>query len=182
MSAGGYFLASIHREENVDNPQRLDQILDALGKASSHHQLPVIVSTHPRTRKRIEERKRSDNNQVRFLKPFGFADYIKLQTHARCVLSDSGTLTEESSLLKFPAVMLREAHERPEGMDEGTLIMSGTRASGILDAIRVVTECHTRQGSGLRIVPDYDVDNVSSKVVNIILSYTDYDNRTVWRK
>ena len=182
LSAGGYFLASIHREENVDNPQRLDQILDALDTASSHHQLPVIVSTHPRTRKRIEERKRSHNNQVRFLKPFGFADYIKLQTHARCVLSDSGTLTEESSLLKFPAVMLREAHERPEGMDEGTLIMSGTRASGILDAIRVVTECHTRQGSGLRIVPDYDVDNVSSKVVNIILSYTDYVNRTVWRK
>ncbi len=182
LEPGGYFLASVHREENVDSPRRFDELLESLNTVARQYEKPVIVSTHPRTRKRIEERNDAQNDRIRFLKPFAFADYVMLQTQAFCVLSDSGTIMEESSLLGFPAIMMREAHERPEGMDEGTLIMSGTGASSILDAIKVVTG---RRGRGMpapRVVADYDVDNVSSKVVNIILSYTGYVNRTVWRK
>ncbi len=182
LQSGKYFVASVHREENVDNPQRFNELLEALDTIAARHAIPIIVSTHPRTRKRIEDRTSVQSDRIRFLKPFAFADYVKLQTHAFCVLSDSGTITEESSILGFPAVMLREAHERPEGMDEGTLIMSGTNASSILDAVKVITSRQERGVSRPRVVADYDVDNVSSKVVNAILSYTGYVNRTVWRK
>ena len=177
-----YFVASMHREENVDDEPRLAGLLAALEAACEHYRMPVIVSTHPRTRARIEDLKTTVPDRIQFLKPFGFADYVRLQKDAFCVLSDSGTVTEEASLLGFPAVMLREAHERPEGMDEGTLIMSGVRGSSILEAVAAVTARHARGGQAARIVPDYDVDDVSSKVVNVILSYTDYVNRTVWRK
>ena len=182
LKARKYFIASMHREENVDDESHLSALLAALEAASGQYDMPVIVSTHPRTRKRVEELKTTVSERIQFLKPFGFADYVRLQKDAFCVLSDSGTITEEASLLGFPAVMLREAHERPEGMDEGTLIMSGTRASSILDAVAAMTARHARGGQVSRAATDYDVDNVSSKVVNVILSYTDYVNRTVWRK
>ena len=177
-----FFLASMHREENVDDPQRLKQLLDAIDQLSTKHNKPVIISTHPRTRKRIEAGTSQYGGNLKFLKPFGFADYIKLQTQAYCVLSDSGTITEESSLLGFPAVMLRDTHERPEGMDEGTLIMSGCHPDRIADAVKVLTDRQARGASRPRVVPDYDFDRVGAKVVNIIMSYTDFVNRTVWRK
>ena len=153
----------------------------ALEALHSAHRIPVVVSTHPRTRKRLEALGGGPKD-LRFLQPLGFADYVRLQKDAFCVLSDSGTLTEEASILGFPAVMIREAHERPEGMDEGTVIMAGTRPELIAEAVRVATERFARAGRTWRIAPDYDVDDVSSKVVNAILGYTDYVNRTVWRK
>ena len=177
-----YFVTSIHREENVDSDERFGQLLEALAAVAERHTMPVIASTHPRTRKRLEAMGGAQPGGIRFLKPLGFADYVKLQLHAYCVLSDSGTLTEESSILGFPAVMLREAHERPEGMDEGTLVMSGTRPARVLEAVALATGRHARKDRAMRIVPDYDVDDVAVKVVNVILSYTDYVNRTVWRK
>ncbi|MSQ71290.1 MAG: UDP-N-acetylglucosamine 2-epimerase (non-hydrolyzing) [Betaproteobacteria bacterium] len=182
LEPGRYFVTSIHREENVESDLRFGQLLDSLGAVAARYDMPIIASTHPRTRKRLEGMPGRQPKGIRFLKPLGFADYIKLQQHAYCVLSDSGTLTEESSILGFPAVMLREAHERPEGMDEGTLVMSGTRAERVLDAVALITDRHARKDRVTRPVPDYDVDDVAAKVVNIILSYTDYVNRTVWRK
>jgi UDP-N-acetylglucosamine 2-epimerase len=143
----------------------------------------VIVSTHPRTRKKLEELGFvNGNSQIQFLKPFGFIDYIKLQKNAFCVISDSGTITEESSILNFPAITIRQAHERPEGMDEGTLIMSGLHSDRILNSIEIVNSQFANNPKTFKIVPDYETDNVSKKVVRIILSYTDYINRTVWRK
>jgi UDP-N-acetylglucosamine 2-epimerase (non-hydrolysing) len=186
LVTGGYFLVSAHREENVDREEHLVAILDALEAASREFDKPVVVSTHPRTRRRLEaltERGRTDRgDRIRFLKPFGFFEYVRLQQAAFCVLSDSGTITEESAILGFPAVMIREAHERPEGMDAGTLVMSGLRTERILQAIRLVTSAglHSAQGEGK--VADYGDLHVSRKVVRIIHSYTDYVNRTVWRK
>ena len=176
-----YFAVSAHREENVDDKERFRELLAALEALHSAHRIPVVVSTHPRTRKRLEALGGGPKD-LRFLQPLGFADYVRLQKDAFCVLSDSGTLTEEASILGFPAVMIREAHERPEGMDEGTVIMAGTRPERIAEAVRVATERFARAGRTWRIAPDYDVDDVSSKVVNAILGYTDYVNRTVWRK
>jgi UDP-N-acetylglucosamine 2-epimerase (non-hydrolysing) len=141
----------------------------------------VIVSTHPRTRKRLEERGVDRlAGDVRFLKPLGFLDYVKLQTRARCVVSDSGTITEESSILDFPAVTIRNAHERPEGMDQATLVMCGLKAERVLQAVQTVVAQHAPGGRMFRLVPDYDTDNVSKKVVRIILSYVDYVNRYIW--
>lgn len=176
-----YFAVSMHREENVDDERRFGSLLAALAGVRDKYRLPVVVSTHPRTRQRLEARGAAPEG-VKFVPPLAFADYIALQKSARCVLSDSGTLTEEASLLGFAAVMLREAHERPEGMDEGTLIMSGAEPARVLEAIAVATERFERTGRTWRVAPDYDVDDVASKVVNVILSYTDYVNRTVWRK
>lgn len=181
LRAGNYFLVSAHREENIDNPMRFSELLDALQAVQVRYRLPVVVSTHPRMRKRLEASGRTFDG-VQFLKPLGFADYVRLQQEAFCVLSDSGTLTEESSLLGFAAVMIREAHERPEGMDEGTLIMSGTKPERIIEAVDIMTARESADKPRLRTVPDYDVDDVASKVVRIIVSYTDYVNRTVWRK
>jgi len=178
-----YFLVSAHREENVDYIDNLESLLLSLNAIAEKYSLPVIVSTHPRTKDRLEKfnKKIKTNNLIKFLKPLGFFDYIKLQSSAYCVISDSGTITEESSILKFPAIMIRQAHERPEGMDEGTLIMSGTHKDRILESIEVVVKQYN-EGKIPTIIDDYNVDNVSQKVIKIIFSYIDYVNRNVWRK
>lgn len=178
-----FFIISAHREENVDTPENLHDLLASLRALAETYQYPIIVSTHPRTRKRLEALGESlDHPLIRFVKPFGLLDYIKLQMSAFCVLSDSGTITEEASLLNLPAVTLRNAHERPEGMDEGTLIMSGLKMARVLEAVRVVTSQHDRNKRVIPIVKDYQGGPVSKQVVRIVLSYTDYINRTVWSK
>lgn len=178
-----FFIVSIHREENVDTPDNLCDLLDTLRALADQYGFPLIVSTHPRTRKRLEALGESlDHPLIRFVKPFGLLDYIKLQMSAFCVLSDSGTITEEASLLNLPAVTLRNAHERPEGMDEGTLIMSGLKRGSVMDAVRVVTSQHSREQRKVPLVPDYQGGPVSLQVVRVVLSYTDYINRTVWSK
>lgn len=179
-----YFVVSVHREENVDQEQHLHAILDALDAMAQTYDQPIIVSTHPRTRTRLDQLDRSkpSHAHIQFLKPLGFFDYIQLQKHASCVLSDSGTITEESSILNFPAVTLREAHERPEGMDEATLVMTGLRPERILQGVDMVRRQWREDERAFRCVEDYQPLNVSSKVVRIILSYVDYVNRTVWRK
>lgn len=181
----GYFVVSAHREEVVDSAENLGTLLETLNALAQRHGKPIIVSVHPRTRKRLDTLGAEGGvklaAQIRLSKPFGLFDYIKLQMQAFCVLSDSGTITEESSILNFPAVTLRQAHERPEGMDEGALIMCGFGSQRVLQAVDVVTSQHSPQRA-FRLVEDYDVDNVSKKVVRIILSYVDYVNRTVWRQ
>lgn len=178
-----YFIVSAHREENVDTPENLRDLLTTLRALADRYQYPIIVSTHPRTRKRLATIGESlDHPLIRFAKPFGLLDYIKLQMEAFCVLSDSGTLTEEASLLNLPAIALRTAHERPEGMDEGTLIMSGLQVARVLDAVRVVTSQHERAQRIIPVVRDYQTGPVSKQVVRVVLSYTDYINRTVWSK
>jgi UDP-N-acetylglucosamine 2-epimerase (non-hydrolysing) len=147
------------------------------------YNVPVIVSTHPRTRKRLEQQKEFDfSSKVEFLAPLGFPDYVMLQKNAITVISDSGTITEESSILKFPAITIRQQHERPEGMDEGTLIMCGLETETILQAIDVVVSQHAENPDVFDIVEDYNTENISKKVLRIILSYTDYVNRKVWNK
>jgi UDP-N-acetylglucosamine 2-epimerase len=178
-----YFLVSAHREENVDYQKNLKSLLISLNSIADKYKLPIIVSTHPRTRNRIDKMKAkiNSNKLIRFIKPLGFFDYINLQQSSKCVISDSGTITEESSILKFPAIMIRQAHERPEGMDTGTLIMSGLEKKRILESIDVVVKQY--EGKMVpEIIDDYNVDNVSSKVVKIILSYIDYVNINIWRK
>ncbi|WP_085724935.1 non-hydrolyzing UDP-N-acetylglucosamine 2-epimerase [Pseudomonas sp. R37(2017)] len=178
-----FFIISAHREENVDTPDNLRDLLNTLRALADKYQYPIIVSTHPRTRKRLEAIGESlDHPLIRFSKPFGLLDYIKLQMSAFCVLSDSGTITEEASLLNLPAITIRNAHERPEGMDEGTLIMSGLKVEGVLDAVRVVTSQHDRSQRVIPVVRDYQAGPVSKQVVRVVLSYTDYINRTVWSK
>jgi UDP-N-acetylglucosamine 2-epimerase (non-hydrolysing) len=184
LKEGQYFVVSTHREENVDYPENLTFLLESLNAIAEKYNYPLIVSTHPRTQNRLNSLG-SDiamNPLVKFMKPLGFFDYIKLQQYAKCVISDSGTITEESSVLSFPAIMIRAAHERPEGMDEGTVIMSGIRKDRILESIAVVTSQFENGTGKTRIIEDYNVDNVSIKVVRIILSYIDYINRTVWKK
>ena len=173
-----YFVLSTHREENVDNPKNFENLLNSINKIAEEYKMPIIFSAHPRTRKKIESLNFKFNDAVKYMKPLGFADYNKLQQNAFCVISDSGTITEESSILGFPAITVRQAHERPEGMDEGTLIMSGLESENIITAINVGTS----QTETMTIVNDYDADHVAAKVVRIILSYTDYINRTVWKK
>jgi UDP-N-acetylglucosamine 2-epimerase (non-hydrolysing) len=184
LETATYFLASAHREENVDDPERLAKLLAAFEAIARKYGQPVIVSVHPRTRKRIEESGRAAalDSRVRLLKPLGFLAYVKLQMNARCVLSDSGTLTEESSLLGFAAVTIRDAHERPEGMDEATLLMCGVNPDQVLAAVELAM--HQREGGMhlFRTVADYEPGNVSKKVARIIASYTGYVNRVVWRK
>ena len=178
-----YFIVSTHREENVDSERNFADLLDSLNAITEKYHKKVIVSTHPRTRKKLESIGFVNANPlIEFMKPFGFMEYVKLQQNAFCVISDSGTITEESSILHFPAITIRQAHERPEGMDEGTLVMTGLNAERILESIDVVTSLY---GNGKEVIhssPDYSADNVSKKVVRIILSYTDYINRTVWHK
>lgn len=183
LEEGRFFIVSTHREENVDTPDNLRDLLDTLRALADQYRLPIIVSTHPRTRKRLEALGESlEHPLIRFTKPFGLLDYIKLQMAAFCVLSDSGTITEEASLLNLPAITLRNAHERPEGMDEGVLIMSGLQRQAVLDAVKVVVSQHDRTRRVIPVVPDYQAGPVSKQVVRIVLSYTDYINRTVWRK
>jgi len=178
-----YFIVSAHREENVDYTENLSSFLSSLNAIADKFGLPVIVSTHPRTKNRIGKMKNKikTHKLISFIKPLGFFDYIKLQKNAFCVISDSGTFTEESSILKFPAIMIRQSHERPEGMDEGTVIMSGLDKKRIIESINVVTK-HYENDIIPHIVDDYNVNNVSQKVVKIILSYIDFVNNKIWRK
>lgn len=181
LKKGEYFIVSTHREENVDSEKNFADLLASLNAITAKYGKKVIVSTHPRTRKKLEAIGFTNTNpMIEFMKPFGFMEYIKLQMNAFCVISDSGTITEESSILHFPAITIRQAHERPEGMDEGTLIMTGLNSKRILDSIDVVTSQHAEGKDAIHSIPDYAADNVSKKVVRIILSYTDYVNRTVW--
>ncbi|MAM86479.1 MAG: UDP-N-acetylglucosamine 2-epimerase (non-hydrolyzing) [unclassified Hahellaceae] len=183
LGAGKFFLVSVHREENVDTPENLTDLLETLRALAEEYRFPIIVSTHPRTRKRLEALDISlEHPLIQFVKPFGLLDYMKLQMSAFCVLSDSGTITEEASLLNLPAVTLRNAHERPEGMDEGTLIMSGLKRDSVLAAVDVVTSQHGSVERVIPVVADYKGGPVSLQVVRIVLSYTDYINRTVWSK
>ena len=183
LEKGAYFIVSTHREENVDSEENFKNLLETLSAIQEKYNKTVIVSTHPRTRKKLEVMDFvNKNSNIRFMKPFGFLEYIKLQKDAFCVISDSGTITEESSILGFPAITIRQAHERPEGMDEGTLIMSGLHKNRVMEAINVVVSQHQENNNVIRIVEDYTTDNVSKKVLRIILSYTDYINRTVWKK
>jgi len=183
LEAGEYFVVSAHREENIDSEENFLALLDSVNGVAERYSLPVIFSTHPRTRKKLEQRRGIVARPlVRFLKPLGLPDYVRLQREARCVVSDSGTITEEASILGFPAITIRQAHERPEGMDEGTLIMSGLGRESVLRAIDTVISQQLPDGGITRIVPDYDIDNVSMKVVRIIMSYIEYVNRTVWFK
>jgi UDP-N-acetylglucosamine 2-epimerase (non-hydrolysing) len=177
----GYFLVSAHREENVDNEENFKDLLASLEAIHAEFKKPIIFSTHPRTRIRLEGLGLdTQNSSIRFLKPLGFLDYVKLQTQAFCVLSDSGTITEEASLLNVPAVTIRQAHERPEGMDEGILIMSGLKPERVVQAVHVVTSQFERDDYEPGRVGDYDGGQVSKKVVRVIYSYVDYVNRTVW--
>jgi UDP-N-acetylglucosamine 2-epimerase (non-hydrolysing) len=183
MKPGGYFLVSAHREENVDDDTRFQDLLESLNTIYEKYGKPVIVSTHPRTRKRLEGVNLADfNERIQFLKALGFFEYVKLEMNAFCVVSDSGTITEESSILNFPAVTIRESHERPEGMDEGTLIMCGLKAERILQSIDIVTSHHSKTARSFKLINDYDTENVSKKVLRLVMSYLDYINRTVWFK
>lgn len=183
LTQGKYFLVSAHREENVDTPENLKNLIGSLNALADIYKFPVYVSTHPRTKKRLEELPDfKDHPLVKFEKPFGFLDYLKLQQNALCVLSDSGTITEEASLLGFSAVTIRNAHERPEGMDVGTLIMCGLKEDRILEAVKITIDQNKNSGKSNQVVPDYLGGDVSKQVVRVVLSYTDYVNRTIWFK
>ena len=178
-----FFVVSAHREENIDSEKNFNDLLESLNEIVKIYNKRVIVSTHPRTMKKlIELDKINSNNQVEFMKPMGLFDYVKLQMEAYCVISDSGTITEESSILNFPAITIRQAHERPEGMDEGILIMTGLGKNNVIEAINVVVSQSHSKKRNFKLVQDYDVDNFSKKIVRIVFSYIDYINRTVWKK
>ncbi len=183
LEQGRYFVVSAHREENVDTPENLTDMVETLNALAAQYEFPVIVSTHPRTQKRLDALNLDKlDSRIQFLKPFGFCDYFKLQMEALCVVSDSGTITEEGSLLNLPAVTIRNAHERPEGMDVGTLIMAGLKKERVLDAVRVIIAQHDRNIRVMAPVEDYEAQSVSKKILRVVLSYTDYINRTVWQK
>ena len=178
----GYFVVSAHREENVDAPERLNKLMAILNGVAEHHKLPVIVSTHPRTRNRLDALGMSAHKLVRFEKPFGFLDYVKLQVSSRAVLSDSGTITEESAILNFPALNLRDVHERPEGFEEASVMMVGLEKHRVLQALNILAAQPRGETRALRLPADYQPGNVSEKVLRIVMSYTDYINRRIWGK
>lgn len=182
LQSGQYFLMSTHREENVDSPKNIENIARIAGELAKKYEIPVIVSTHPRTRKCLEEAGIGALEGVRFMKPFGFLDYVKLQMSAKVVLSDSGTITEESSILNFPALNLREAHERPEGFEEASVMFVGLSFDRIVQGVDILNDQGTHETRDLRMVEDYKQVNVSAKVVRILQSYTDFVNRKIWRK
>lgn len=179
IGARKYFVVSVHREENVGSVRNFLNLVESLNAVAEKYEMPIIVSTHPRTRKRIEELGVKFNSLVNLMKPLGFNDYVKLQKEAKAVLSDSGTISEESSILGFPALNIREAHERPEAMEEASVMMVGLRKERIMQGLTVL---ETQDKITLRNVSDYSMPNVSDKVLRIILSYTDYINRVVWKK
>ncbi|HIH0818803.1 TPA: non-hydrolyzing UDP-N-acetylglucosamine 2-epimerase [Vibrio cholerae] len=182
LTSEGYFLVSVHREENVDSERNINNYVIALNTIAEKYSLPIIVSTHPRTRKKIDQLNLQFHPLVRLMKPLGFSDYIHLQKEAKVVLSDSGTITEESSILNFPAVNIREAQERPEGFEEGAVMFTGISVARILQAIEILAEQPRGEERLLNKVADYIAPNVSDKVLRTILSYTDYVNRVVWKK
>ena len=178
-----YIVMSIHREENVDSPKNFSDLLESIDELTKKYKLPIIISTHPRTRKKLEDIDYQNKNPlIRFSKPYGFHEYNNLQMNAFCVISDSGTIAEEGSILNLPAVTIRQAHERPEGMDETTVIMSGLNKFRVIDAVEVATAHNSQDIRVIKPVKDYEADNVSKKILRIILSYVDYVNRTVWHK
>jgi UDP-N-acetylglucosamine 2-epimerase (non-hydrolysing) len=183
LESNKYFIVSAHREENVDSPENMSDMVKTLNALADTYNCPVIFSAHPRTRLRLNKMELSElNPHIQFMNPFGFCDYIKLQMDALCVVSDSGTITEESSLLNLPAITIRNAHERPEGMDVGTLIMSGLKKERVLEAVRVIIAQHDKTKRVMNAVEDYEVGPVSKQLLRVVMSYVDYVNRTIWSK
>lgn len=182
LKAHNYFLVSSHREENIDSDINFNKLIIILNELGKRYKKPIIVSMHPRTRKRLNQKKVKLNKKVQILKPLSYSDYIKLQVNAYAVLSDSGTITEESSILNFPALNIREAHERPEGMEEAAVILTGLNIKRVLQALKIAVQQARNKKRLFKIAPDYKTDNISEKLPRIIISYIDYVNNNVWHK